>query len=627
VAGSDVLRDFIQNELINDIRAGWDPAWTNRGSRTANFGELNPSNIPSMPSALTEIAFHDNVSDAAAILNPRFRQLTARAVYQGIVKFYASSSMPGFSNSTLLPEPPVNLRVENQGNNTVRLSWQAPPFNSGNGLLGDAATGYRVYRSRNGYGFDNGISNPTTSYTVGGLEPGGLYFFRVSATNAGGESLPSETLAVRVRTEVGRPEVLLVNGFDRLDGGLNLSEGDPFGTGQVQRGYLDRMNSFNYSIAHARALVAAGVAFDSSSNEAVIAGSIPLTGYDAVVWILGQESTADNTFDATERMLLTSYLGGGGALFVSGSDLAWDLDQQNNGRTFFRDTLRAQFAADSANSYYFTGSGHPSGFLNALSGSFDSRATIYNVSSPDVLLPSAGSFPLLKYVGRATLSDFESLGTWWQPSASGSTNADPSSSLVLASSPVYAGASSGRLNYVWGSGTLIRLFNNGGAAVEFPAASDLSVWVYGDGSGHRVRLCVRDLADSELFTNPCIILDFTGWRELRWNDIPTSPNTRFAGAGDGVITGATLRLDSIQVVRDAGGPASGSIYFDELMIESDAGAGTAAIAYGGGSGRVVVMGFPFEAIVDESTRNTLMQASMDFLIPSSVSEFVGLWLR
>ncbi len=64
VAGSAPLMNAIHDEMVNDIRAGWDPAWQNRGYKSAYFGEINPSNNSEMPSTLLEVAFHDNATDA-----------------------------------------------------------------------------------------------------------------------------------------------------------------------------------------------------------------------------------------------------------------------------------------------------------------------------------------------------------------------------------------------------------------------------------------------------------------------------------------------------------------------------------------------------------------------------------
>ena len=92
VAGSDRLALLIHGEMINDIKAssGWNrPTWQDRGVNTAYFGELNPSSNSETPAVLLEVAFHDAAADAVHLKEPGFRYLAARAIAQGIIKYFA----------------------------------------------------------------------------------------------------------------------------------------------------------------------------------------------------------------------------------------------------------------------------------------------------------------------------------------------------------------------------------------------------------------------------------------------------------------------------------------------------------------------------------------------------------
>jgi len=616
VPGGLELRNSIHNELINDIRAGWDAGWTNRGTHTANFGEINPSNNDDMPAALTEIAFHDTPADAEDIQDPNFRRLTTRAVYQGIVKFYYNYYYLGESNSefndlTLLPEPPTNLRLTNNGSGGVTIAWDAPPYNTGNNLLGDAATSYRVYQSTNGKGFDNGTNVSGTSTTVLGLTPGEVYYFRVTATNSGGESFPTETLTVRIRSS-GSASVLIVNGFDRMDFRAKIVEDDPYSSADLHRGYLWLMNTYDYVIAHAEAIDAYGLDFDSCANEAIIDGQINLSNYHIVAWVLGEESTADDTFDPTEQTAVTNFLNGGGCLFVSGSETGYELDFLNNGRSFFENTLHADYSAHDAGTY--SASGASGSIFNGISLAFDDGASIYDVGYPDVITPNAGSLAAMNYIGGGTtmVDYFESIGGWWDPNSSGQTNADPSCTFSIASSPSHEGSGSGDLYYVWGTGDYIREYNS--TQPQFPTASSFSIWVHGNASGHEVRFCLRDPVDSELFVNSYITTNFKGWREIVWTDIENNNGTRWAGSGDNVISGSNVIFDSIHVHK-VSTQNSGHLYFDEAVYTpTSGGGGGAAIQYSGGSPnrRIVMLGFPFETITSAIVRNSVMQAVLVF---------------
>jgi len=381
----------VHGELVHDIRAGWDPYWTDRGVKEKNLGELRLlwDDDPSvrMPGALVEIAFHDNPDDAAALKEPTFQMLAARAIYQGIVKYFVQRDGVDL---TLLPEPPTHLAVRNVGGGQVRISWHPSPTDTV-GLRGEAATGYRVYTSTDGIGWSNGIPvGNTTAYTLTGLSPGQLLFVRVSATNDGGESFPTETLAVRVGNDAG---VLLVNGFDRLNSTMLLPDYDPI-EGYNLRMLLDRMNTYDYAVQHGEVI---SYPFDSASNEAVRDGDVALIDYAVVDWILGEESAPDQTLDPTERSLLEAYLAGGGALFISGAEIGWHLDCLEADSSFYNDVLRADYVADDAGTYE----------VEPVAGSifdglprfrFDAPG-MYDADYPDVITPTGGSTAALTYSG------------------------------------------------------------------------------------------------------------------------------------------------------------------------------------------------------------------------------------
>jgi hypothetical protein len=390
--GSAELRDAIHNELLHDVRVGWDPTWPG-DTRSMNLGELRElwDDDPAvrMPGALIEIAYHDNPNDADALKEPAFEMLAARAIYQGIVRYFEQRDSVDL---TLLPEPPTHLVVQNVGSGQVRVSWFPSPIDS-LGLVGDAATGYRVYTSTDGIGWSNGVTvTATTAYTLTGFPIGQLVFVRVTAANAGGESLPTETLAARVEDEAG---VLLVNGFDRLNRTMLVPETDPV-EGYNMRMLLDRMNRYDYAIQHGDAI---SYPFDSASNEALQAGRVSLGDYGLVDWILGEESTLNETLNAAEQALLSGFLNGGGALFISGSEIGWDLDYWGSvtDRAFYNGYLRADYAGDDAGTYQVSPAGG-SIFDGLPSFRFDMPG-MYDPDYPDRLTPLGGAVAALAYQG------------------------------------------------------------------------------------------------------------------------------------------------------------------------------------------------------------------------------------
>lgn len=381
-AGGIELANAVHDTLLDTMRRGWDPKWEDVGKITRWLGETNPEIQNEMPALLVENGFHDHPGDAAGILTPRFRATNARGVYHGLLRYYADY-MPGFDNVTRLPESPTDLRVFTAPDGRVTVSWQAPRHRASDPILGDAATGYRVYRSRHGKAFDNGTPTREPMMVIDSLEPNTPLFVRVTATNAGGESLATETLAVS-RPRAGRAPVLIVNGFDRLDRSLNIKDGDG-----AERGLLARMNTFDYSIAHARALSAALVDYDASSDEAVSTGAVRLDGYEAVVWILGRQGGEEGTLDAPQREALRTYLANGGALFISGSELAYDLDYSRRAPGYLAETMKLRYVADKASTNVATGRAGTmfDGLATVAFGdaALYSNSGIYPVPYPDVL--------------------------------------------------------------------------------------------------------------------------------------------------------------------------------------------------------------------------------------------------
>ena len=301
--GSLELQSAVHTELLHDIRAGWDAAWVDRGRRQADLGELRMlwDDVPAtqMPGVLLEIAFHDNPEDARALKDPRFNQLAARAVYQGIVRYFEQRDA---ADLVTLPEPPTHLRVQNLGGGALRVAWQPSPTD-GVGLRGEAATGYRVYTSPDGFAWGAPVAVAGTSTTVTGLAVGQTLYVRVTATNDGGESFPTEVLGARVGDH---PLLLIVNGFDRLHADEIVIQVDPV-EGPNARMWVDRMNSRDYVVRHGEAVPAA-YAWDSSSNEAVRDGLVSLQDTLLVDWLLGEEATlVDGTLNAAERAVLTSH--------------------------------------------------------------------------------------------------------------------------------------------------------------------------------------------------------------------------------------------------------------------------------------------------------------------------------
>lgn len=360
------------------------------------FGEINNHYInDEFDATIVETAFHDNQDDAELMLDPKVRDAFARATYQGLVTYFRTVDN-NETPATRLPTAVTGMRVTTDAEGMAKISWVAPEASS---YLGDAADGYRVYTSVDGYGFDGGtVANGgnTTSYTSKNLDPTRTYYFKVSAVNEGGESPASEVVAVL--PSGGNKDVLVVNGFDRLDRRLDPKQ--PFGRPEntVDRVRPRWSNSRDYVVQAATAIEAAAEAthVESCSNEAVISGAVELGDYRSVVWMLGEESSKDRTFDDVEQAKVEKFIARGGNLFVSGSEIGWDLDYEDHGRSFLSNTLKTKFVADDAETYDVAGA--EGGIFADLSKlKFDDGEVVYDVDYPDVIEPVASARAALRY--------------------------------------------------------------------------------------------------------------------------------------------------------------------------------------------------------------------------------------
>ncbi len=378
VPGSLQLMDAIHRELLADLRAGWDPAWQDRQQHTAYFGEVNPSHNPEMPATLIEVAFHDTLADADALREPAFRHLAARAIAQGIARYFATRDGAGL---TLPPGAPTQVRARWSGGG-LELAW-APPAADPAG--GDAPTGYTVHLSSDGRAFDDGRAADGLSLAIPVAELGAARFARIAAHNGGGRSRPSPVVGADGRGEL--PDVLVVAGFTRLDGAMLFRDDlSSRGLGTIDRAYESRINDASHGGRIGRALGTAGYGYAVASVDAVRAGAVSLADYRAVVWLGGEEPAP---LTAADRAALSTFLDGGGALVLTGVDAAGGLATDD---AAFLSGLGAGFATDDAGTYSLQGSG-------ALAGetfTFDDRGPGgYDADAPDVLAVAGGGAPLL----------------------------------------------------------------------------------------------------------------------------------------------------------------------------------------------------------------------------------------
>ena len=240
---------------------------------------------------------------------------------------------------------------------------------------------YRVFYGTSINSLTNSYIYNSSNPVIGGLTEDIVYYFAVEAFNDSGSASMSKKLAVTPTDK--NNFALLVEGFNRIVSG----------------------NSGAFVKQHAEALAALDKPIASASNDAIIAGLVNLDDYPFVDWILGEESTADRTFDLNEQAKVKSYLEAGGFLYVSAAEIGWDIARTasvNAAVKFTTDYLKFTFVADNpgtgkAQSHKAellpdTGFGSEEFSFNFADG------TATAVEYPDVIAPVGGSVGFLRYV-------------------------------------------------------------------------------------------------------------------------------------------------------------------------------------------------------------------------------------
>lgn len=386
VPGSDRLAQLIHGTLVADIKSpsGWNqPTWKDRGINSAYFGELNPSNNPETPAVLVEVAFHDAAADAKHLKEPGFRYLAARAFAKGIIRYFAEKD--GVI-ARFPPEPPVAVSAVHQAPGQALVRWGASPTD-GAGVRGDAATGYRLYASDDGLAWDEGVAVTGTSMTVA-VPPDAPRYFRVTGTNAGGESFPSSVVGVRAPVP-GQPLALVVNGYQRLEAAQGEVEAfaAQYGLGSVLRINLWRMNDGSYVRVHGAALAANQVGFDSADTDALAAGQVQAGDYGVIGWFAGRGQAEGAAPSATEEAWLSSAASAGARVFFSG---------EASSRPAFLSALFSASVPAGAGSASVAGQGPLQGLTWGLD---DGKQGAYLTGPTTPLAPSGGATQLASYSG------------------------------------------------------------------------------------------------------------------------------------------------------------------------------------------------------------------------------------
>ena len=371
------LADYMQTQIVEDMRAIYAPEWTRRQLNNSSYAEARH---PKVPAVLLELLSHQNPTDMKYGLDPRVRFTISRAMYKSFLRFMHEQYGTEY---VVQPLPVNNIAIKRIGDK-AKVTW-APT----NDPLEATATPtyYIVYTRQNDGDWDNGVRVASNEYTFT-PDKGTRYDIRVAAGNAGGISFKSETLSAYIAPEE-KGQVLIINGFNRVSGpdwwqdsiyggirpyhhavpygkGVNYigevydfdkrnewKTDDNCGWGMCHCDHMDHPtvgNTFDYPTMHGRALAEMGYSYISTSVAAVDS----IADYDVVDVILGKQKTVimgnDTSFHCMPANLqhaLTHYLQHGGRLLLSGAHIAGDM-QSKEDAAFTKNQLHYSFRCEQA---------------------------------------------------------------------------------------------------------------------------------------------------------------------------------------------------------------------------------------------------------------------------------------
>ena len=272
--------------------------------------------------------------------------------------------------------PELQAMVNEPDSTVIGVRWSEVPD----------ADGYALWLSPDGkaFAFEDARYVQGTEYRMGELPFSPTYVRVTAVAEVGGG--PVHSVASDVYGAEGAFEastVLVVDGNDRW-------QAEPVGENPRRIGH-------DFVAVTGAAL---GAGFDAAANDEVIAGTVALSDYDVVVWSLGEESDVDRTFDEVEQSVVAEYLGAGGALFVSGAELGYDLAGVGTPEdaAFLADVLHAGYVGDDAASWVASdGSGPFEGLPTLQFNTFGDQV----VGFPDQLAAAGSSAEVLRYRGGA----------------------------------------------------------------------------------------------------------------------------------------------------------------------------------------------------------------------------------
>ncbi len=306
--------------------------------------------------------------------------LTDPVLYKMLSNETGAMTQPTYITDTSLPGKPKSFGIKSEGVDKLKIIIGNDP----------AVEGYNVFVSKDGKNFQAPVTLTLDNLILDGLQTDSIYFVKLEAVNLSGKSPQSEVLA-GIPSANNNLSILIVNGFDRSSTG----------------------NTYDFIRQHAQAVRANGVFFNSATNDAILDGTFNLSDYQIADYILGDESTVDETFSSTEQPKIKSFLNNGGNLFASGSEIAWDLDYKGSttDKDFAWNYLKMKYLNDAPfgiSAKYYKTEPFNNSICTGMSSFFFDNGThgAIDVKWPDVIKSTNGGTGFLKYSDLDTASGY-----------------------------------------------------------------------------------------------------------------------------------------------------------------------------------------------------------------------------
>ena len=247
------LADFVQTQVVEDIRAKYDPNWKRRELQNAGYAEARYTKVPSV---LLEILSHKQFADIRYGLQPRFRKDVSRAIYKGIGRWIHAQVGTDF-----VVQP---LEVQKMAISPDLVVTWLPTIDP---IEPSATPTYYIVELRENDGAWKIVERTTkTRYTLPSKN-GVRYDVRVTAGNEGGTgivqgsySIPdgNDGIFIGEQWEYNRA----LDWISDDDCGWGMCYRDQVGTRQVG-------NTHDYPVLHGIALQELGYTFVSINSEAI----------------------------------------------------------------------------------------------------------------------------------------------------------------------------------------------------------------------------------------------------------------------------------------------------------------------------------------------------------------------